>query len=102
MTYIAGDGQMMAARIAGSVAGVAISLIYMLPHGRREAATRLATGLVAGLVFGPAAGFIGAEKFGLAATLSAPETVLSGSAAVSLTAWWALGALRRVAERWGR
>ncbi len=47
MTYIAGDGQMMAARIAGSVAGVAISLIYMLPHGKREAATRLATGLVA-------------------------------------------------------
>lgn len=102
MTYIAGDPQIMAARIAGSVAGVAISLIYMLPKGRREAATRLVTGLVAGLVFGPATGLYGAEKLGLVATLSTPEIVLSGSAAISLTAWWVLGALKRMAERWGR
>lgn len=102
MTYIAGDTQVMAARVAGSFAGVAISLIYMLPKGRREAAARLATGLVAGLVFGAPAGLYGAEKLGLATTLSAPETVLSGSAAISLTAWWVLGALKRVAERWGR
>ncbi len=71
-------------------------------QGRQEAATRLATGLVAGLVFGPATGLYGAERLDLLATLSAPEIVLSGSAAVSLTAWWALGALKRMAERWGR
>lgn len=102
MTYLAGDQQVMAARIAGSVAGVSISLVYMLPKGRREAAARLATGLVAGLVFGAPAGLYGAEKLGLVATLSAPEIVLSGAAAVSMTAWWVLGALKRMAERWGR
>ena len=38
------------AKTAGAVCGSAISLAYVLPRGRREAALRFATGLVAGMV----------------------------------------------------
>ncbi len=40
----------------GALAGSAISIAYMLPKGRREAALRLCVGLVTGLVFGTTAG----------------------------------------------
>jgi hypothetical protein len=102
MAYLAEDNGMWAARAAGAVAGACLSVIYMLPKGRREAAIRFVTGFVAGLIFGAPAGLYLAARLGLAAELSGPETALSGSAAVSLTAWWALGVLKRVAERWGR
>ncbi len=45
-----------AAKGAGAVAGSAISLAYILPQGRREAAVRFAVGVVCGLVFGGTAG----------------------------------------------
>ena len=45
-----------AAKGAGAVAGSAISLAYLLPDGRRDAAVRFAVGVVCGLVFGGTAG----------------------------------------------
>jgi hypothetical protein len=102
MAYLAAEHQVWAARAVGAVAGASVSIIYMLPRGRREAVSRFLTGLVAGLVFGGAAGLTTAAKLGIADLLSPAEIALSGSAMVSLTAWWALGALKRVAERWAR
>jgi hypothetical protein len=89
-------------RTFGAAAGAAVSLVYMLPADRREAACRFVAGVVSGLVFGGPAGVVIAGRIGIAGHLSASEIMLSGSAAVSLTAWWALGGLARVARRWGR
>ena len=102
MAYLAEDQQVWLARATGAVAGASLSLIYMLPRGRREAATRFTTGLLAGLLFGGPAGLYIAGKLALMEALSGSDIVLSGSAAVSLCAWWVLGALKRMAERWGR
>jgi hypothetical protein len=87
-----------AAKAAGAVAGSAISLAYILPRGRREAAARFAVGVVCGLVFGGTAGLKIATELGIGQRLSAGETVLMGSAAASLCAWWALGFLARSFE----
>ena len=38
------------AKIAGAVAGSAVSLAYMLPNGKREAAIRFAVGIICGMV----------------------------------------------------
>lgn len=86
------------AKTAGAVCGSAISLAYVLPRGRREAALRFATGLVAGMVFGTPAGLKIADILGLDAMLSPVEIALTGAAAASLCAWWALGVLARFAE----
>lgn len=96
------DIWLYAARLAGAVAGAMISLVYLVPKGRREAASRFVVGLVSGLVFGSVAGAALAERFGLSGRISATEIALAGSAAASLSAWWVLGALSRVAERFGR
>ena len=82
---------MWVAKGAGAIAGSAISLAYILPKGRREAAIRFAVGLACGLVFGGAAGVKLARELGIAVELSTVETMLIGSAAASLTAWWAVG-----------
>lgn len=89
-------------RTIGASAGAAVSLIYMLPADRREAACRFVAGLVSGLVFGGPAGLLIAGRLGIAEHLSGSEVTLSGAAAVSLTAWWGLGVLARLARRWGR
>ena len=89
------------AKAAGAMAGAGISLIYLLPKSRREAASRFATGLTCGLIFGGPTGLWLAQRLGIGGVLSGPETMLTGSAAASLCAWWVLGALSRVAERWG-
>ncbi|HEV7255452.1 MAG TPA: DUF6107 family protein [Mesorhizobium sp.] len=81
---------------AGAVAGSAVSLAYVLPKGRREAAARFATGLTCGLVFGGTAGLKIATELGIAAAIGAGEIVLMGSAAASLCAWWALGFAMRM------
>lgn len=83
------------AKIAGAVAGSAVSLAYMLPHGKREAAIRFAVGIICGMVFGGAAGVKIAETL----ALGRAELMLMGSAAASLAAWSALGVFRRFAER---
>ena len=45
-----------ASKILGAAAGSAISVAYLLPKGRREAASRFLIGMVTGVVFGPPAG----------------------------------------------
>jgi hypothetical protein len=91
-----------AAKTAGACAGAGVSLIYLLPKSRREAASRFATGLTCGLIFGGPTGLWLVERLGIGGSLSGPETMLAGSAAASLCAWWVLGALSRVAERYGK
>ncbi len=92
---------MWVARIAGATAGAGVSLIYLLPKSRREAASRFLTGLSCGMIFGGPTGLWLVERLGIGAELSGPEVMLTGSAAASLCAWWVLGALARVADRYG-
>ncbi|PWW02210.1 hypothetical protein DFR52_102878 [Hoeflea marina] len=96
------DPTMIAARIAGAVAGALVSLAYMLPKGRREAATRGFAGLASGLVFGGPAGVVLAQRLGVVEDLSRPEILMMGAAAASMSAWWSLGVLARIADRLGR
>ncbi len=57
MAVLTEAGWIWAAKGAGAMAGSAISLAYLLPRGRREAASRaLPAALVSGLVFGGTAG----------------------------------------------
>jgi hypothetical protein len=102
MADLAHDPAFWMERAAGASAGAAISLVYMLPKGRREAVTRFVTGLVSGVVFGGPAGVWLSHRLGISAFLTASEIMLSGAAAVSLTAWWGLGLLERLAKRSGR
>lgn len=88
-------------RAIGASAGAAVSLVYMLPKGSREAACRFLAGVISGLVFGGPAGVFLAARLGIAAFLSPSEIMLSGAAAVSVSAWWGLGVLAWVAGRWG-
>jgi hypothetical protein len=90
---------LMAAKAAGAVAGSAISLAYVLPDSRREAAARFAVGVACGLVFGGAVGLKIATELDIAEKIGAGELTLMGSAAASLCAWWALGLLRRLFAR---
>jgi len=95
------DAWMWGARGAGAVAGSAISLAYMLPGSRREAGLRFAVGLVSGLVFGGTAGLKIAAELGVDEAIGPFETLLMGSAAASLVAWWGLGLLIRAIKRRG-
>lgn len=90
------------ARAAGAVAGSAISLAYLLPKDRREAAVRFAVGVACGLVFGGAAGLKIAAELGIADMLGAGELMLMGSAAASLCAWWGIGLVMRMMSRKAR
>lgn len=99
MTDITDGAWLWAAKGAGAVAGSAISLAYLLPRGRREAAIRFAVGVACGLVFGGTAGVKIATELGIAASIGAGETLLMGSAAASLCAWWGLGFVMRSFER---
>lgn len=96
MTDMTGAAWIWAAKGAGAVAGSAISLAYVLPKGRREAAVRFAVGLVSGCVFGGTAGVKIATELGIHDTLGPAELTMMGAAAASLCAWWALGLLLRV------
>ncbi len=87
------------AKGAGAVAGSAISLAYILPRGRREAAIRFAVGLVCGLIFGGAAGVKIAKELQITNDLHQIEVTLMGSAAASLAAWWAVGFVIRALSR---
>ncbi|MDF1631976.1 DUF6107 family protein [Mycoplana sp. MJR14] len=99
MADFGNDASLWAARWVGSAAGAAVSLVYMLPKGRREAASRFVTGLTCGMIFGGPVGVWLATRLEIAAFVSRYETTLAGSAAASLTAWWGLGVLMRAAER---
>ncbi|MFC3075841.1 DUF6107 family protein [Shinella pollutisoli] len=99
MADFGNDGGLWTARLAGALAGAAVSLIYLLPKSRREAACRFLTGLACGLVFGGPTGLWIAVRLGIAGHLGASEMMLTGAAAASLSAWWGLGVLARIAER---
>ena len=86
----------------GALAGSAISLAYLLPRSRREAALRFVTGTLCGVIFGGTAGLKIASELGLLMLLGPVETVLMGSAVASLCAWWALGFVMRAFEGMGR
>lgn len=99
MTLISDAAGLWFAKAAGAVAGSAISIAYLLPAGRREAATRFAVGVVCGVVFGGTTGVKIATELGVAGHLAPFETVLMGSAASSLCAWSAIGFVMRAMER---
>jgi len=99
MTDITNAAWEWAAKGAGAIAGSAISLAYVLPRGRREAAMRFAVGLVSGVIFGQTVGLKIASELGLRELIGTAETLLMGSAAASFCAWWALGFIKRVFER---
>ena len=84
-------------RLLGTGAGSLVSLAYLMPKGRQEAFSRLAVSLASGMVFGGQTGLLMADRLGLGDHLSASELMLSGSAAASLSAWWVLGILARIA-----
>lgn len=100
MSDMSGAAWLLAAKCTGAVAGSAISLAYLLPRGRREAALRFAVGLVSGLVFGGVAGIKIGQALGIGGLIGEAEAALTGAAAVSLTAWWLVGAAIRIIERY--
>ena len=51
-------------RTIGASAGAAVSLVYMLPADRREAACRFIAGVISGVVFGGPAGVLFAGRLG--------------------------------------
>ena len=87
------------AKPAGAFAGAAISLAWLLPKSRREAALRFLGSVTAGLVFGGTAGLAAAQRLGIAAMLSPQEMLLAGSALASLSIWWAIGLAVRFGEK---
>jgi hypothetical protein len=101
MADFSNDAWLWATRVLGASAGAAVSLVYLVPKSRREAASRFFTGLACGTIFGTPTGIWIAEQLALADRLSVSEVILSGSAASSLCAWWGLGILSRIAGRYG-
>lgn len=98
---VLGEPAVLAMRLSGAVAGALISLAFLWPKTGREAAARAFAGVVSGLVFGPAAALVLVRRLQLETALSPAEAMLSGAALASVSAWWALGALARFAERAG-
>lgn len=98
MTDMSNPGWLWLAKGGGAIAGSAISLAYILPHGRREAAARFAVGVVCGLVFGGTVGLKIAAELGIEELISPTEMTMMGAAAASLCAWWALGFVMRTFE----
>lgn len=91
-------GALWLAKLGGALAGSAISLAYLLPRGRREAAVRFLSGVAGGLVFGTTVGTAVAHRLGITDVLDAYEIVLMGAALSSLSLWFALGFVLRVAH----
>ncbi|MEQ8480021.1 MAG: DUF6107 family protein [Hoeflea sp.] len=102
MQILGPDPSLFAARLAGALCGALVSLAYMMPRGAREATARAVVGIASGLVFGGPAGVALSQRMGVTELLTPDETVLMGSAAASLAAWWVLGVLTRIADRAGR
>ena len=102
MADIGNDPGLWVANGLGSVAGAAVSLVYMLPRSRQEAVSRFLTGTTCGLIFGAPTGVWLGGRLGVSGQMSGSEMLLTGSAAASLCAWWVLGAASRIAERFGK
>lgn len=102
MADLGNDPGDWAVKVLGAAAGAGVSLIYLLPKSRREAASRFITGMSCGLIFGTPTGLWLEARLGIGGMLSGPELMLAGSAAASLSAWWVLGVMSRLAERYGK
>ncbi len=100
MSDISQAAWIWSAKGIGALAGSAISIAYMLPKGRREAALRLGVGMVTGLVFGATAGLKIATSLDVLDHLSPAEVVFMGAAAASLFSWWGLGMLARLSAQY--
>lgn len=98
MTDMSNPGWLWLAKGGGAIAGSAISLAYILPHGRREAAVRFAVGVVCGLVFGGTVGLKISVELGIERLISPAEMTMMGAAAASLCAWWGLGFVMRALD----
>ena len=96
MTDMSQGSWLWAAKGVGAIAGSAASLVYILPQGRREAASRFILGVMCGVVFGGTAGLKVATDLGIEERIGSSEMVLMGSALASLCAWWALGPILRL------
>ncbi|TXR49857.1 DUF6107 family protein [Phyllobacterium endophyticum] len=101
MTHWSDAALILAAKAAGAIAGSAVSLAYMLPKDKSEAAIRFLVGIVCGLAFGGAAGVKIAAELDIGGELGKGELMLMGAAAASLAAWTALGIFARIASRIG-
>jgi hypothetical protein len=100
MSDISQAAWIWSAKGIGAVAGSAISIAYMLPKGRREAAIRFCVGVVTGVVFGSAAGMKIASIFDATDLLSPMEISLMGATAASLFSWWGLGMIARLSAQY--
>lgn len=89
------------AKAVGAICGSAISIAYLLPSNRREAFLRFAVGITIGMIFGTSAGLKLADYLKIMERMTAVEIALSGGALASLSAWWGLGVLSRLASRVG-
>lgn len=77
----------------GAMGGSAISIAYLLPRGRRDAAIRIAGGVMCGVIFGPwVAARIASWGF---FTDDRIENILAGCAFASAFSWSAFGAINR-------
>ena len=101
MADFSDSGGLWSARTIGAISGAAISLAYLFPAGRREAAMRFFTGVASGLIFGGPMGLWIAERLAISDRLASTDMMLAGSAAASLSAWWGLGVVARLAARLG-
>jgi hypothetical protein len=101
MTNWSDAAWILAAKAAGAVAGSAVSLAYMLPRDKSEAAIRFIVGIVCGLAFGGLAGVKIASELDIRGQLGDGELMLMGAAAASLAAWTALGIFTRISARMG-
>ena len=78
----------------------ALLLTYILPQGRREALLRFTVGVVVGVVFGTTAGLKIADVLGVLGRVTLIEITVMGATLASVSAWWGLGALQRLVERY--
>lgn len=101
MTNWSDAAWILAAKAAGAIAGSAVSLAYMLPRDKSDAAIRFIVGIVCGHAFGGVAGIKIAAELDIRGQLGDGELMLMGSAAASLAAWTALGVFARIAARMG-
>ena len=95
------DVMVWVARVAGALAGSAISLGYLLPRRKREAFLRFGVGVLTGLIFGAPAGVHFVRWFEVGDEVSRIEMNLIGATLVSLCAWSGLGIVTRLMRRNG-
>jgi hypothetical protein len=86
-------------RSAGAIAGSSVSLVYLLPKKRHEAASRLIVGILCGVIFAKAAGTKLVQIMALDVAPAALEVTLMGATAASFASWWLLGLLVRTLNR---